>query len=264
MVIPPRPQPPLGVTGGVVIPPKDAFGERNTVNRNISTSQIVWNFRSALNVAALNCLASDHSLLVDNYGAMLKRHARALSAANRGVEQHFRDEYGARYVVPREVYMTKVYNYFAFPPTMPELCDVANRLSFGATTVDPAQFEIFATQGLAELDEVLISFYDAFEEWRIAVAAWEDTYGEPMSGPIMASSFISETAIQTGNGIAPVNPDAAPSVPTPDAPTTVTGAPSGQPGTASLPDPDRVRPRSTPTSPPSDEPVYGPTPDGEE
>jgi hypothetical protein len=252
------------VTGGVVIPPKNAFGERDTVNRNISTSQVVWNFRSALNVAALNCMGTDYSLLVDNYGAMLKRHSRALSAANRGVEQRFRDEYGARYVVPRESYMTKVYNYFAFPPTMPELCDVANRLSFGVTTVEPAQFETFAARGLAELDEVLISFYDEFEAWRVALAEWQETYGEPVSAPIMASSLVGESVIQTGKGIAPVDPDTAPSVPTPDAPTTVTGAPAGQPGTATLPDPDPVRPAATPASPPSDEPVYGPTPDGED
>lgn len=264
MVIPPRPQPPLGVTGGVVIPPMDAFGRRDTVNRNISTSQVVWNFRSALNVAALNCLGPDYSLLVDNYGAMLKRHARALSAANRGVEQRFRDEYGARYVMPRESYMTKVYNYFAFPPTMPELCDVANRLSFGVTVVDPAEFESFATQGLAELDEVLISFYNEFEAWRAAVADWEETYGTPISAPIMASSLVSDTAIQTGTGIAPVDPETAPSVPTPDAPLTVTGAPASLPGTAALPDPDPIRPTPTPASPSSDEPAYGPKPDGEE
>ena len=99
------------------MPPLGANGVRQTVNANLSPTQATWNFRSAYNVAALNCLKPEHADILVGYRAFLKSHARGLKAANRGVDDDYRKRFGAAFIRPREAYMTQVYNYFAYPPT---------------------------------------------------------------------------------------------------------------------------------------------------
>ena len=81
--IPPRPRPPISAPAGVAVPPLGANGVRQTVNANLSPTQATWNFRSAYNVAALNCLKPEHADILVGYRAFLKSHARGLKVMRR-------------------------------------------------------------------------------------------------------------------------------------------------------------------------------------
>ncbi|HBM71722.1 MAG TPA: hypothetical protein DD436_03650, partial [Erythrobacter sp.] len=54
--VPIRPQPPGQASYVMTIPRVNSLGQRETVHLGISDDEKVWHFRSAWNVAALNCL----------------------------------------------------------------------------------------------------------------------------------------------------------------------------------------------------------------
>jgi hypothetical protein len=141
VIVPPKPTPPNGASANLVVPPLAASGLRESVNRNITPAQMVWNLRSAYNVAALNCTGPRHVELIPLYRAFLKTHGKALDKANRAVDQEFKAKFGAKFVGPREQYMTAVYNHFALPATMGEFCDATMAVARDAATVPPAELE---------------------------------------------------------------------------------------------------------------------------
>lgn len=176
VVIPPRPTPPNGAAPTLVVPPMGANGVRQTVNASISTAQTTWNLRSAYNVAALNCLAPQHAEILIGYRAFLRTHARALTAANRAVDSEFRARHGSRFIAPREAYMTQVYNYFAFPPTLDAFCDAALVMSREGQAISPREMDAFAARSLPQLEAVFDSFFRRYEQYRIDLASWDAQY----------------------------------------------------------------------------------------
>jgi hypothetical protein len=69
-------------------------GVRHTIVVDTVAAQRVWNFRSAWNVAALNCTAPEYADITTEYRTFLKKHAKALAVANRSVDTLFRQKYG--------------------------------------------------------------------------------------------------------------------------------------------------------------------------
>jgi hypothetical protein len=188
VVVPPQPQPPNGASNNLNVPPLDAYGVRRTVNAGISGPQTTWNLRSAYNVAALNCLDPKYAQIVVNYRAFLKTHAKKLTAVNTAVDQEFKGRYGARFVAPREAYMTQVYNYFALPPTLPAFCDAALIMSNQAATVPSTDLDSFAARSLPSLELVFTPFYRSYDQYRTDLAGWQGKYFAsnvtPPSAPI--------------------------------------------------------------------------------
>ena len=174
--VPPRPRPPLGASPSFQVPPLGPDGLRQTINRNISPVQSVWNFRSAFNVAALNCLRPEHADILAGYKLFLKVQKLGLLKANRGVDAEFRKRNGAAFVRPREAYMTKVYNYYALPPTLNNFCDAALIVAREAKTVKPLELAAFSQRSLATLDRVFDVFYTSFDQYRADAAAWDAKY----------------------------------------------------------------------------------------
>lgn len=191
--IPPRPTPPLGAAPTTLVPPLGANGVRQTVNAGITPNQTVWNFRSAFNVAALNCLRPEHAEILVGYKLFLKNHRTGLARANTGVNTEFRKRYGAAYVRPREAYMTKVYNFYAFPPTVANFCDVALAVSLESKTVKPVNLTAFATRSLAALDKVFDTFFIGFEQYRVDAAAWDAKYA-PTPAPAVIPAVVAVPA----------------------------------------------------------------------
>ena len=171
--VPSRPMPPLWSGDNVTIPAMGPDGVRMTVSRNITIAQRTWNFRSAYNVAALNCRDAKYDEVLIGYRAFIRTHARGLTAANRGVDTAFRVRYGAAFVAPREAYMTQVYNFYSYPPTLPQFCDAALLMSAAAKRVTRAQLTAFAAAELPKLDAVLLNFYNDYEKYRVDAAAWD-------------------------------------------------------------------------------------------
>lgn len=197
VVIPPRPYPPIGAPANMVIPPLGPDGVRSTVNAHLSTTQTLWNFRSAYNVAALNCLRPEHAEIVVGYRAFLKKHAKGLLAANKGVDTEFRAKHGAAFVRPREAYMTQVYNYFANPVTLRAFCDASLTMSREAQLVAPANLSAFSATELPKLEQVFEAFFRAYEQYRIDAANWDARYaprptaaGLPGGAPVAASGAV--------------------------------------------------------------------------
>ncbi len=175
-VIPYRPWMPEQPSGTLIIPPKDASGVRPTVNSGASAMQKVWNFRSAYNVAALNCRDPKHAAILVNYKAFLKVHAKGLLAANRAVDTEFRGRHGAAFVKPREAYMTRVYNFYALPPTTPAFCDAAVGVSNDVKLAKPGTLVAVVGTALPRLDAVIEDFYNRYDQWKIDGAAWDTKY----------------------------------------------------------------------------------------
>lgn len=174
--IPPRPTPPMGASPNVTVPPLGVTGQRQTINTGITPNQTVWNFRSAYNVAALNCLKSEHADILVGYKAFLKTQKLGLTKANTGVNTEYRQRYGAAYIRPREAYMTKVYNFYAFPPTTNNFCDAALAMARESKTVKPAELAAFSKRSLAALDQVFLNFFSVYDQYRADASAWDAKY----------------------------------------------------------------------------------------
>ena len=122
--------------------------------------------------------------MIDNYRAFLSTHARALTAANRKVDAEFRTRYGARFVAPREKYMTEVYNHFALPMTVNDFCKAVQATSAEAQTVPTLELEGFAARTLPNIQIVFDDFNRRYEQWRVDAAAWDARYGpQPLAVP---------------------------------------------------------------------------------
>ena len=163
----------------MTIPMVAATGVRQTVNANLTPAQTTWNLRSALNVAALNCIEPQYAGLVDNYGAFLKRNARELSATNRALQSEFRQRYGGTYRDVQDAYMTQVYNYFALPPAKSEFCRTASAVSTDLLAIAPTDLDTFAAVALPRIESVFEDFFRAYEQYRVDLRAWDSQYGSP-------------------------------------------------------------------------------------
>ncbi len=181
--IPYRPIPPLWASPNVVVPPIGPDGKHVSVNTGITPTQRTWNFRSAYNVAALDCGQPQYVGMIPAYRAFLRKHARGLAAANRGVDAEYRARHGAGFVRHRESYMTKVYNFYAFPPTLGKFCDAALLVSQEGATIKLTELNAFAARSLPKLDQVLEDFYVSYEQWQRDAAAWDARYA-PRVAPL--------------------------------------------------------------------------------
>jgi len=179
----------------MVIPRIGADGVRQTVNANLTPAQTTWNLRSALNVAALNCLETKHMGILSNYKAFLVNHAGSLSATNRALSSEFRLKFGSTYRDVQDSYMTQVYNYFALPPALDKFCDVSLEVSNDLRAVPKGQLDLFAATALPRIETVFENFYRSYEQYRTELAAWDARYGRPaVSSPAGYSSLPDPTS----------------------------------------------------------------------
>jgi hypothetical protein len=183
IIIPPRPAPPSGATANVVVPVIGPDGVRHTILVDTVDAQRVWNFRSAWNVAALNCTAPEYADINSGYRAFLKKHARALGLANRSVDTLFRKKYGKPWLVQRESYLTNLYNYFAYPPTLPAFCGYALGVSHDSATLTDKELPAFSEHAFSGFAKVYEDFYVAYDKYRAELADWNAKYGPPASTP---------------------------------------------------------------------------------
>jgi hypothetical protein len=174
--IPPRPIAPNGAQDNIPVPPLDPTGLRVSVNRNITPAQSVWNLRSALNVAALNCNQSAQLDIIPSYRAFLKAYSKPLAKANRTIDTEFRAKYGTTYVRQREAYLTSVYNHFSLPPTQSDFCDAVQAVFRDMAPVKPVEFEQFATRSLPNIEIVFDNFYRRYEAYRANLNDWKARY----------------------------------------------------------------------------------------
>jgi hypothetical protein len=162
------------------IPPLGLDGIRRTVNYGLSTDQTTWNFRSAFNVAALNCLEPQYANILPAYSGMLDRHERKLRRTGDAVVAAYRQQHGAAaHRAAFDTYMTQVYNYFALPPAHDAFCATALAIANESLLVETDQLDSFALSALQRFEGVFDNFYRSFEQYRVNLAAWDAEYGPP-------------------------------------------------------------------------------------
>mgnify|MGYP000312465872 CR=1 FL=1 len=178
--VPIRPLPPSQASYVMDIPQVNALGMRETVNLGISDDEKVWHFRSAWNVAALNCLDPQYQPILDAYSSYIKDYARPLKQVNDRIDAEYRKEYGARRtaIQARESQMTMVYNYFALPPARADFCRTALGVSqqyLASQQVDPLAF---ALANFSALEGPFERFFVAYEQYQRESSAWDARYGD--------------------------------------------------------------------------------------
>lgn len=177
-IIPYRPLPPSGATYTMVMPPLGADGRHMTVLRGLDDDQRLWYFRSAWNVAALNCVGPEYQPILDGYGAFLKGNVKTLKAVNQRIDKQFRSDYpnGSESIKVREKLMTSVYNFFALPPARAGFCQAAMQVAaMSAATPKPDATALSANFPLFEAP--FENFFTAYDQYQRDAAAWDVRYG---------------------------------------------------------------------------------------
>jgi hypothetical protein len=177
VVIPPQPQPPMGAPEHMRIPEVAEDGTRKTVNTGLSTAQAVWNLRSAFNVAALNCVEAEYAPILEGYKSFLKVHDKSLDKADADLKKNFIGAFGKTGIRERETYQTQVYNFFAVPPVKSTFCKAAMQIAIDLQSVPAGQLEGYAPQGLAKIEAPFMDFFNAYDQYRADLAAWQGKYG---------------------------------------------------------------------------------------
>ena len=162
------------------IPRAGLDGQRATINRGLTDDEQVWHFRSAWNVAALNCTSAQSQPVLDAYSNYIKKHARTLKRVNDRIDRVYRSQLSSRRsaIRAREAKMTSVYNFFALPPARRDFCrtalDISNRY-----LVDTSQDPIaFAAANFSMIEAPFERFFTAYEAYERDSAAWDARYGE--------------------------------------------------------------------------------------
>ncbi|NJM51478.1 MAG: hypothetical protein HC843_11905 [Sphingomonadales bacterium] len=179
---PARPLPPSGAAATLIVPPVGIDGVRETPNRFISSNESVWHFRSAINVAALNCQGPVWDAIATNYNAFIGNNKLTLRKISRLIDQEYKVRYpGENALRVRDTKMTDLYNYFSIPTVRQEFCDTALLKSQEASAVDWRVLPEFSVGALAELDGIFIRFFDSYSRYETELAEWNRLYGTPAS-----------------------------------------------------------------------------------
>lgn len=178
--IPYRPLPPAGASYAMYIPPVGASGARTTIDSGLDADETVWHLRSAWNVAALNCLGEAYEPILEGYKGFLKKYKTGLTAANAAIDKKYRLANGASLAATkaRQAHMTQVYNYFAVPAVLPDMCQAMMAVAADAAQAPPKQdLKAFAAANLPRIEATYLKFFDAYDRYRAASADWDAKYG---------------------------------------------------------------------------------------
>ena len=190
VVAPPRmPIPPSNAVSAMTVPALRADGLRDTPMRDIDDNEKLWYFRSALNVAALNCQNPQHFRIADDYNLFIKTHKRELDRINKIVEDKYRKRYGTGYARIRDTENTQIYNFFAFPPVKSAFCDAALVLGQEAAALPSKELVTFSARALPALEGVFDRFYASYESYQTDLQRWIALYGSPEMRAAQASQM---------------------------------------------------------------------------
>ena len=182
---PAMPLPPGGAAVSMTIPPIGLDGVRVTPNRGLSRDEQIWHFRSALNVAALNCQGPVWGQIAKEYNKFIVIHKVLLSKTSKAVDREYVKRYpkqnGLRI---RDTKLTDLYNYFALPPVRAQYCDMSLRKLTEANQVPKEALAEYAMGGLTDIDTLFVNFYDAYVKYQGDLADWNMKYApKPVYAP---------------------------------------------------------------------------------
>lgn len=192
VIVPPPPPvmplPPGGAASSTKLPARGADGVRVTPNRGLSREEAIWNFRAAINVAALNCQGPVWGVIAQNYNRLIVVHKARLAVANTAVDNEYRKRFaGQNALRVRDTRTTELYNFFAAPPVREAYCNTSLRKSEEALGVPLTAFPEYAIGALGDIDAIFLNFYDAYEKYERDLAEWKLKYG-PTPAPVTTAT----------------------------------------------------------------------------
>ncbi|MFM2411567.1 MAG: hypothetical protein RL481_2395 [Pseudomonadota bacterium] len=180
---PPMPLPPGGAASSTKLPAYGVDGVRTTPNRGLSRDEAIWNFRAAINVAALNCQGPVWGAIAQNYNRLIIVHKVQLGKSNTAVDNEYRKRFvGQNALRVRDTRTTELYNYFALPPVREEFCNTGLQKSQEALSVPLASFADYAITSLNDVDAIFLRFYDAYAQYERDLADWKLKNAPPAAG----------------------------------------------------------------------------------
>ena len=132
-------------------------------------AHLLWNLRSGLNVAALQCQFSPFLRAVPNYNGILAHHARELAAAYTALEGYFRRVGGRAGPRNFDLYSTQTYNNFSTLQAQVGFCQTAARISKEALATPKGQFAQLAANRMRELRSSLTVAAETYSFIRMPV-----------------------------------------------------------------------------------------------
>ena len=132
-------------------------------------AHLLWNLRSGLNVAALQCQFSPYLRTVDNYNAILAQHSSELATAYRALEGYFRRTAGASGPRRFDDYSTQTYNNFSTLQAQFGFCQVASRIGKEALLTRKGQLNQLAAARMRQLRGSLRPAFEAYSFSRTPI-----------------------------------------------------------------------------------------------
>jgi hypothetical protein len=125
-------------------------------------AHLVWNLRSGLNVAALQCQFSPYLRTVDTYNGILAHHSSELANAYQALEGYFRRVHGRTGPRRFDDYSTQTYNNFSTFQAQFGFCQTAARIGKEALNRRKGEFHLLAAATMRELRSSLSPAYETF------------------------------------------------------------------------------------------------------
>jgi hypothetical protein len=126
-----------------------------------SRASLLWNLRSGLNVAALQCQFSSYLRAVPNYNAFLAHHSGELATAYTVLSGYFRRVHGAVNGPRRfDDYSTQTYNNFSTLQAQMGFCQTATNITKEALSVPKGQLAPLAAARMRALRNSLVPVAD--------------------------------------------------------------------------------------------------------
>jgi hypothetical protein len=125
-------------------------------------AHLLWNLRSGLNVAALQCQFSPWLRAVPNYNGILAHHSAELATAYTVLSGYFKRVHGtAAGMKAFDDYSTSTYNNFSTLQAQLGFCQVASDIAKHALNTPKGQLMPLAERRLRELRNSLVPLHEA-------------------------------------------------------------------------------------------------------
>ncbi|HEY0149117.1 MAG TPA: hypothetical protein VGB70_08925 [Allosphingosinicella sp.] len=119
-------------------------------------AHLIWNLRSGLNVAALQCQFAPWLRTVPNYNGILAHHSAELASAYTAINGYFKRIHGAKGQKAFDDYSTMTYNNFASLNAQLGFCQTASNISKAALQAPKGGLYTIAQTRMRELRNSLI------------------------------------------------------------------------------------------------------------
>lgn len=135
-------------------------------------AHLLWNLRSGLNVAALQCQFAPYLRSVSNYNGILAHHAAELASAYTTLNGYFKRVHGAKGQKMFDDYSTMTYNNFSTLQGQLGFCQVASDIAKQALATPKGQLYPIGQARLRELRNSLAALHEpslAYNPYAIRV-----------------------------------------------------------------------------------------------